>query len=74
MRHHLVTTLLVLVLGIIMYWLYSFMYLELNPLKWEDNVRKSISFGWFTISMLIVIVRSMSKKDKVEPYGRKYII
>jgi hypothetical protein len=50
------------------------MYLELNPLKWEDNVRKSISFGWFAISMLIVIIRSMSKKDKVEPYGRKYII
>jgi len=70
---YLVTTFIVLLLGVVMYGLYSFMYLELNPLKWEDDVRKSISFGWFSLSMLIVIVRSMTKKDKTDPYGRKYI-
>lgn len=74
MKHYLVTIFLVLLLGGIMYGLYSFMYLELNPLKWEDEVRKSVSFGWFGLSMLIVIVRSMTKKDKTEPYGRKYVI
>jgi len=70
---HLITTFIVLLLGVVMYGLYSFMYLELNPLKWEDDVRKSISFGWFSLSMLIVIVRSMTKKDKTDPYGRKYV-
>jgi hypothetical protein len=70
---YLITTLLVVVLGAVMYSLYSFMYLELNPFKWEEDVRKSISFGWFSLSMLIVIVRSMIKKDKTDPYGRKYI-
>jgi len=70
---HLITTFIVLLLGVVMYGLYSFMYLELNPLKWEDDVRKSISFGWFSLSILIVIVRSMTKKDKTDPYGRKYI-
>jgi hypothetical protein len=70
---HLITTFIVLLLGVVMYGLYSFMYLELSPLKWEDDVRKSISFGWFSLSMLIVIVRSMTKKDKTDPYGRKYV-
>jgi len=70
---YLITTVIVILLGVVMYGLYSFMYLELNPLKWDDNVRKSISFGWFSLSMLIVIVRSMTKKDKTDPYGRKYI-
>lgn len=70
---HLITTFIVLLLGVVMYGLYSFMYLEMNPLKWEDDVRKSISFGWFSLSMVIVIVRSMTKKDKTDPYGRKYV-
>lgn len=73
MKYHFTTTFLIVLLGVIMYGLYSFMYLELNPLKWEDDVRKSVSFGWFSLSMLIVIVRSMTKKDKTDPYGRKYI-
>lgn len=72
MKHILTTTFLVILLGSVMYGLYSFMYLELNPIKWEEEVRKSVSFGWFSLSMLIVIVRSMTKNDK-DPYGRKYI-
>lgn len=74
MKHHLITTFLIILLGSVMYGLYSFMYLEVNPIKWEEDIRKSVSFGWFSLSMLLIIVRSMTKEAKVDPYGRKYII